>query len=63
MTELPLAVNCSILLTETPLPERAAAAKAAGFEAVEFWWPFSDGLPSVRRSTGLSKPWSRLEYP
>jgi hydroxypyruvate isomerase len=46
MTELPLAVNCSILFTETPLLERPAAAKAAGFEAVEFWWPFSDGLPS-----------------
>ncbi|MEV0293821.1 TIM barrel protein [Nocardia sp. NPDC050710] len=33
-------VNCSILFTELPLLERPAAAKAAGFDAVEFWWPF-----------------------
>ena len=29
-------VNCSILFTELPLPKRPAAARAAGFEAVEF---------------------------
>lgn len=34
------AVNCSILFTEFPLLERPAAARAAGFEAVEFWWPW-----------------------
>jgi hydroxypyruvate isomerase len=39
------AVNCSILFTELPLLERAAAAKAAGFDAVEFWWPFPDPVP------------------
>jgi hydroxypyruvate isomerase len=33
-------VNCSILFTELPLLERPAAAKAAGFDAVEFWWPW-----------------------
>lgn len=33
-------VNCSILFTELPLLERPAAARAAGFEAVEFWWPW-----------------------
>ncbi len=38
-------VNCSILLTELPLLERPAAAKAAGFDAVEFWWPFSTAVP------------------
>jgi len=38
-------VNCSILLTELPLLERAAAAKAAGFDAVEFWWPFASSVP------------------
>ncbi|MBO0747083.1 MAG: TIM barrel protein [Acidimicrobiaceae bacterium] len=42
---LPYAVNCSILFTELPLLERAAAAKAAGFDAVEFWWPFADPVP------------------
>ncbi|MFB6718880.1 hydroxypyruvate isomerase family protein [Kribbella sp. NPDC056345] len=39
------AVNCSILFTELPLLERPAAAKAAGFGAVEFWWPFDTHLP------------------
>ena len=43
---LPYLVNCSILFTETPLLERPAAAKAAGFDAVEFWWPFDDAGPS-----------------
>jgi hydroxypyruvate isomerase len=38
-------VNCSILLTELPLLERPAAAKAAGFDAVEFWWPFETSVP------------------
>jgi hypothetical protein len=39
-------VNCSILLTELPLLERPAAAKAAGFDAVEFWWPFDTSVPT-----------------
>ncbi len=39
-------VNCSILFTELPLLERPAAAKAAGFDAVEFWWPFPTAAPS-----------------
>lgn len=34
--------NCSMLFTERPLLERPAAAKAAGFDAVEFWWPWPD---------------------
>ena len=42
---LPYLVNCSIMFTELPLLERAAAAKAAGFEAVEFWWPFASPVP------------------
>jgi hydroxypyruvate isomerase len=39
-------VNCSILFTELPLLERPAAAQAAGFEAVEFWWPFPTAAPA-----------------
>ncbi|TFD51121.1 hydroxypyruvate isomerase [Cryobacterium sp. Hh7] len=39
-------VNCSILLTELPLLQRPAAAKAAGFDAVEFWWPFAAAVPT-----------------
>ncbi|MFC3995498.1 hydroxypyruvate isomerase family protein [Nocardiopsis sediminis] len=38
-------VNCSLLFTELPLHARPAAARAAGFEAVEFWWPFADPVP------------------
>ncbi|SFD98535.1 hydroxypyruvate isomerase [Actinacidiphila alni] len=35
-------VNLSILFTELPLLERPAAAAAAGFDAVELWWPWVD---------------------
>jgi hydroxypyruvate isomerase len=34
-------VNLSILFTELPLLERPAAAAAAGFTAVELWWPWT----------------------
>jgi hydroxypyruvate isomerase len=39
-------VNCSILFTELPLLERPAAARAAGFGGVEFWWPFPEAVPA-----------------
>jgi hydroxypyruvate isomerase len=39
-------VNCSILFAEMPLVERAAAARAAGFDGVEFWWPWAGMAPS-----------------
>lgn len=39
-------VNCSILFTELPLLERPSAVKAAGFDAVEFWWPFAEAVPA-----------------
>ena len=39
-------VNCSMLFPELPLLERPAAARAAGFAAVEFWWPFASPVPS-----------------
>lgn len=48
MHQLRYEVNLSILFTELPLLERPAAAKAAGFEAVEFWWPFAGAVPSDR---------------
>ena len=35
-------VNCSMLFSELPLLERPAAAKQAGFDAIEFWWPWPD---------------------
>jgi hydroxypyruvate isomerase len=41
-------VNCSILFTELPMVKRPEAARAAGFDAVEFWWPFADPVPGDR---------------
>jgi hydroxypyruvate isomerase len=38
-------VNLSILFTELPLLERPGAARAAGFDAVECWWPFAVAVP------------------
>lgn len=38
-------VNLSILFTELDLLRRPAAAKRAGFDAVEFWWPFAAAVP------------------
>jgi hydroxypyruvate isomerase len=38
-------VNCSIMFTELPLLQRPAAAWSAGFDAVEFWWPFDRPVP------------------
>ncbi len=35
-------VNCSMLFAERPLLERPAAARAAGFDAIEFWWPWPE---------------------
>jgi hydroxypyruvate isomerase len=40
------AVNLSLLFTELPLLQRPAAAKEAGFDAVEFWWPFAAAVPA-----------------
>lgn len=37
-----------MLFAGLPLVERAAAAKAAGFGGVEFWWPFEGMVPSER---------------
>ena len=39
-------VNCSMLFTELPVLERPHAARAAGFDAVEFWWPFDSPTPA-----------------
>ncbi|OEU91617.1 hydroxypyruvate isomerase [Streptomyces abyssalis] len=58
-------VNLSILFTELPLLERPAAAAAAGFTAVELWWPWVDApvpekseLDALRRA--LSDAGTRL---
>ncbi|MFC0430468.1 hydroxypyruvate isomerase family protein [Kutzneria buriramensis] len=41
-----LDANLSILFTELPLLDRPRAAKEAGFDAVEFWWPFDTADPT-----------------
>lgn len=41
-------VNCSIVFPDLPLLDRPAAAAAAGFDAVEFWWPFAEAVPQER---------------
>ncbi|MDX2543430.1 TIM barrel protein [Streptomyces sp. WI04-05B] len=48
-TEQRFNVNLSILFTELPLLERPAAARDAGFTAVELWWPWLDS-PTPARS-------------
>ncbi|SJM69483.1 hydroxypyruvate isomerase family protein [Gulosibacter sp. 10] len=40
-------VNCSILLTELPLLDRARAVREAGFDQAEFWWPFASSTPAA----------------
>lgn len=46
--------NCSMLFTEHPLLERPHAARAAGFEAIEFWWPWpAEPVPSDAEVTGF----------
>jgi hydroxypyruvate isomerase len=47
-------VNLSILFTELPLLERPAAAAAAGFDAVELWWPFDGPVPAGGRLDALA---------
>ncbi len=37
--------NCSLLFTERPALDRPAAARAAGFRAIEYWWPFAEAVP------------------
>ena len=48
MAELRYEVNLSLLFTELPLLERPRAAKEAGFDAVELWWPFPAAVPDDR---------------
>jgi len=42
-------LNCSILLSELPLLQRAEAARQAGFGSVEFWWPFAEAVPNDKQ--------------
>lgn len=49
------ALNCSIVFPDLPVLERAAAAAAAGFTEVEFWWPFASASPSEREVTDFAE--------
>lgn len=42
------AANCSLLFREYELLARPAAARAAGFDAIEYWWPFAEPVPDQR---------------
>jgi hydroxypyruvate isomerase len=50
---LALSANVSILFPELPYLERFAAARAAGFAAVESWWPFTVGVPARAETDAL----------
>ncbi len=41
------AANVSILFPELPFLRRFAAAREAGFRAVEFWWPAASALEGL----------------
>jgi len=48
--------NVSILFKDAPFPERFERAAAAGFSAVELWWPAGEALDEVEsaiRDAGL----------
>jgi hydroxypyruvate isomerase len=45
---LTFGANISLLFTEVPLLERPAAARAAGFDVIECWWPFAVAVPDSR---------------
>jgi hydroxypyruvate isomerase len=47
-------VNLSIVFTELPLVQRPAAARAAGFGAVELWWPWPVAVPPDREVDALA---------
>ncbi|SDT12554.1 hydroxypyruvate isomerase family protein [Microlunatus soli] len=44
-----LSANVSLLFAEIPYLERFSAAHAAGFGAVESWWPFTTAEPGVEQ--------------
>jgi hydroxypyruvate isomerase len=47
-------VNLSIVFTELPVLQRPPAARAAGFRAVELWWPWPVAVPPDREVEALA---------
>ncbi len=54
-------VNLSILFTEVLLLERPAMAAAAGFDAVELWWPFAEPASPDRELITLQRALQDVE--
>jgi hydroxypyruvate isomerase len=50
-----LAANLSLLFTEHEYLDRFAAARAAGFTAVESWWPFHTAAPTAAETDALCR--------
>lgn len=50
-----ISANLSMLFTELPLRDRFAAARAAGFEAVEIQFPYDLDADELRRAAGDAK--------
>ena len=51
-----IAANLSLMFTERPLPERIAAARAAGFAGVEIQFPYdhpAETLAAAARAAGM----------
>jgi hydroxypyruvate isomerase len=46
--------NISLLFTEVPFLERFAAARSAGFDAVELWWPRGENLDAVEAAVAAA---------
>jgi hydroxypyruvate isomerase len=46
--------NISLLYAHLPMLERPAAAVAAGFGAIEVWWPFASPTPSLAEVDGFA---------
>jgi hydroxypyruvate isomerase len=44
-----------MLFTELPLTDRPAAARAAGFTAIEAWWPFDSSVPGDTEAAGFER--------
>src|SRR5690554_6549969 len=64
---LKFSANLSILFTELPFLERFAAARQAGFDAVECWFPYEHGsAPHIQalldehglKMVGINTPWA-----
>lgn len=58
-----LAVNCSLTLQDIDPRNRATAAAALGYAAVEFWWPFAAQNPELGEIRTFIDDVHRAEVP